>query len=146
MQHQSDKCTTAKVKVQCLRLLVTLKLDPARMHLISGFIDAYLRLSTPEKRQFEEELGSIGAEEKEAAMQIVTSWMEEGIEQGLQQGVARQAGLVMRWLRRYLGELPAFVEPTVRSLPIESLENLGESILRDWEKKTRRPSRTQNQN
>ena len=30
-----------KVKVECLRLLATLGLDPARMSLISGFVDTY---------------------------------------------------------------------------------------------------------
>ncbi|GCA95820.1 putative cytoplasmic protein [Microcystis aeruginosa 11-30S32] len=31
----------AKVKAECLRLLITLKLNPAKMQLISGFIDTY---------------------------------------------------------------------------------------------------------
>ncbi len=31
--------------IQSLRLLVTLKLNPAEMQLISGFIDTYLRLN-----------------------------------------------------------------------------------------------------
>lgn len=35
----------ACVKLECLRLLVTLRLDPARMRLISGFVDTYLRLN-----------------------------------------------------------------------------------------------------
>ena len=35
----------AKVKAQCLRLLATLKLDAARMQLISGFVDTYLKLN-----------------------------------------------------------------------------------------------------
>ncbi|MGK7955442.1 MAG: Rpn family recombination-promoting nuclease/putative transposase, partial [Crocosphaera sp.] len=42
----------AKVKAQCLRLLVTLKLDPARMQLISGFIDTYLTLNPVEENIF----------------------------------------------------------------------------------------------
>ena len=29
------------VKLECLRLLATLRLDPARMQLISGFVDTY---------------------------------------------------------------------------------------------------------
>lgn len=41
-----------KVKAQCLRLLVTLKLDPARMQLISGFIDTYLTLNPIEENIF----------------------------------------------------------------------------------------------
>jgi hypothetical protein len=34
-----------KVKVECLRLLVNLPLDPARIYLISSFVDTYLRLN-----------------------------------------------------------------------------------------------------
>ncbi|WP_204103138.1 MULTISPECIES: Rpn family recombination-promoting nuclease/putative transposase, partial [Spirulina sp. CCY15215] len=34
-----------RVKVECLRLLATLRLDPARMQLISGFVDSYLKLN-----------------------------------------------------------------------------------------------------
>ncbi|WP_149977376.1 Rpn family recombination-promoting nuclease/putative transposase, partial [Microcystis aeruginosa] len=35
----------AKVKAECLRLLITLKLNPAKMQLISVFIDTYLNLN-----------------------------------------------------------------------------------------------------
>lgn len=41
-----------RVKSQCLRLLATLRLDPARMQLISGFIDTYLRLTVQEEEIF----------------------------------------------------------------------------------------------
>jgi hypothetical protein len=34
-----------RVKLECLRLLATLRLNPARMRLISGFVDTYLRLN-----------------------------------------------------------------------------------------------------
>lgn len=34
-----------KVKAQCLRLMVTLKLNPAKMQLISGFIDCFSFIS-----------------------------------------------------------------------------------------------------
>ena len=37
-----------RVKLECLRLLATLRLNPAKMRLISGFIDTYLRLSASE--------------------------------------------------------------------------------------------------
>ena len=42
-----------QVKAECLRLMVTLKLDPARMYLISGFIDTYLDLSQQEELIFQ---------------------------------------------------------------------------------------------
>ncbi len=72
----------AKVKAECLRLLVTLKLDPARMQLISGFVDTYLRLNSSEKIVFEQEISTFNQPIQENVMQITTSWMEEGIEQG----------------------------------------------------------------
>ena len=56
-----------QVKAQCLRLLVTLRLDPARMQLISGFIDTYLNLTESEEQAFQEELGRIEPEEQERA-------------------------------------------------------------------------------
>ncbi len=45
-----------KVKVECLRLLATLQLDPARTFLISGFVDTYLRLNQSEEQVFQLEL------------------------------------------------------------------------------------------
>ncbi|MEH1962492.1 MAG: hypothetical protein V7L05_22100 [Nostoc sp.] len=42
-----------QVKAECLRLLTTLKLSPARMQLISGFVDMYLRLDETEKQVFQ---------------------------------------------------------------------------------------------
>jgi len=76
-----------KVKAECLRLLVTLKLNPAKMQLISGFIDTYLRLNKIEEEKFQTEIGTLIKEEKEEVMQIVTSWMEEGIERGIERGI-----------------------------------------------------------
>jgi Putative transposase, YhgA-like len=40
-----DEADRPQVKVECLRLLATLRLDPARTQLISGFVDTYLRLN-----------------------------------------------------------------------------------------------------
>jgi hypothetical protein len=71
-----------KVKAQCLRLLITLRLDPAKMQLISGFIDTYLNLNESEEQVFQSELGTIESDEREEVMQIVTSWMRTGIQQG----------------------------------------------------------------
>ena len=69
----------ARVKLECLRLLVTLHLDPARMHMISGFVDLYLRLTESEDELFKRELESTPQKARETIMEIVTSWMEKGI-------------------------------------------------------------------
>jgi len=42
-----------QVKAECLRLLTTLRLYPARMQMISGFVDTYLDLDILEKQVFQ---------------------------------------------------------------------------------------------
>jgi hypothetical protein len=73
-----------KVKAQCLRLLVTLKLDPARSRLIAQFVDDYLRLDAGEEQTFQVELDKLELTEKEAIMQATTSWEERDMEKATQ--------------------------------------------------------------
>ena len=54
-----------RVKLECLRLLATLRLDDARMHLISGFIDTYLKLNAEEERAFQSGVRVIPRKSKE---------------------------------------------------------------------------------
>ena len=75
-----------RVKLACLRMLARLQLDPARKRLISGFIDEYLRLTIEQPQEFEAGMQQLDPQEKEGVMEIVTSWMEEGLEKGLAQG------------------------------------------------------------
>ncbi|MEO0378556.1 MAG: Rpn family recombination-promoting nuclease/putative transposase, partial [Cyanobacteria bacterium P01_A01_bin.17] len=67
-----------KVKAECLRLLVTLNLDPARIQLISGFVDTYLRLNPDEKLEFDATLEKADPIVRGEVMEIVTSWQLEG--------------------------------------------------------------------
>ena len=141
-----------KVKAECLRLLVTLKLNPAKMQLISGFIDTYLRLNKIEEDKFQIEVGTLITEEKEEVMQIVTSWMEagiergiekgieRGIERGIEKGIEREKNLIIRQINRKFGQINLELETKIRSLNIEIIEVLGEAIfdlddvedLRNW--------------
>ena len=73
-----------KVKAECLRLLVTLKLDPAKSRLISKFVDSYLRLDVKEEQTFQAEIDRMGMTQKEEIMQTMTSWEEKGIEKGIE--------------------------------------------------------------
>lgn len=120
-----------KVKAECLRLLATLRLDPARMQLISGFIDTYLRLNEAEEAVFEAEVDRMGLseEEEERVMEIVTSWMEKGIEQGLQQALAREIRVVLQLLNRRLGSILPALESNIRHLSLVEIELLMEALL-----------------
>ena len=124
-----------KVKAECLRMLVTLQLDPARQQLISGFVDTYLRLNEAEEETFTEEIEQMKVAEKEEVMEIVTSWMERGIEQGLHQGLQRETDLVMRLINRRLGILEESLASQIRQLPIELTEDLGEALF-DFQSQT----------
>jgi hypothetical protein len=117
----------AKVKVECLRAIANLKLDPARVSILSGFVDSYLNLNRVEEVEFEEEVASIKKEtEKEKVMQIVTSWMEQGIERGEQQATLKS---VLRVLNRRVGELDGGTLDRLQQLSVSQLEALHDAAL-----------------
>ena len=79
-------------------------------------------------------------------MEIMNSWMLEGMEKGIKQGIEKgllqgrqegrqegrregEAALVLRLLTRRLGPLSPTQEKRVRRLNIERLEELGEALL-----------------
>ncbi len=105
--------------------MATLQLDPARTALISGFVDTYLRLNQQEEQAFQVEIGRMDTPNQEGVMQIVTSWMAQGIEQGIE----RERSLVLRQLTRRVGELPTTVQAQIQGLSIAQVEDLGEALL-----------------
>src|ERR1043166_116926 len=119
-----------RVKLECLRLLVTLRLDPARMRLISGFIDSYLRLSRREELLFEQHAATLlNRSEQSRVMELTTSWEERGIEKGLEKGLEkgreRECQLILRQLRRRFGPLERSAEAGIRELSFDQLDKLG---------------------
>ena len=69
-----------KVKAECLRLLITLKLDPAKTQLISKFVDTYLNFEGVEEEQFQAEIAKLEVSQKEEIMEVMTSWEKRGVE------------------------------------------------------------------
>ncbi len=122
-----------KVKAECLRLLVTLKLDRARMKLIATFVDRYLRLTKAEEALFKLSLERTDwpQEQKEGVMEILTSWelrgMEMGMALGIQQGIEEGERRTLRKILRDLltsrfGPLDGSI--AARLAALESLEEL----------------------
>jgi predicted transposase YdaD len=123
-----------RVKLECLRLLATLRLDKARLRLISGFIDSYLRLSQPEGLIFTQEAASLlSATEQSKVMELTTSWKEEGMEigrqEGRQEGLQREQQFILRLLKRRFGDLAPELESAIGQLPVDRLEELGEAYV-----------------
>ncbi|MCU0568657.1 MAG: DUF4351 domain-containing protein [Oculatellaceae cyanobacterium Prado106] len=119
-----------KVKAECLRLLVTLKLDPAKTRLISKFVDTYLRLNAQEEQAFQAEIDKIDLAQKEAIMQVTTSWEEKGIEQGIERGIEQERrSLISLLLEQKIGQLPDALTNRITSLDLEKLSDLAIALL-----------------
>ena len=70
------------VKLECLRILATLKLNPAKTRLISAFVHSYLKLSEQENEILNREIGTLPNEEKQPMIRLTNEWIEVGREEG----------------------------------------------------------------
>lgn len=96
------------------------------MQLISGFIDTYLQLNAAEETIFRTEIDRISSVEQEVVMKIVTSWMEQGLQQGRQE---EALSLIMRQLPKRIGTVEPQLQERIRQLSLTQLEDLAEALL-----------------
>ncbi|HEY6332526.1 MAG TPA: DUF4351 domain-containing protein [Blastocatellia bacterium] len=130
-----------RVRLACIRLLATLKLNRAKMQVILGFIDTYLRLSEQEEKTYQAELEQLGSAEKERVMEVTILWKEEGRLEGLQQGrqegrqegrqLGRQEGmsaLILRLIDKRIGSVGPEARRQITELTQEQLERLSDAL------------------
>ena len=121
------------VKLACLRLMAGLNLNPAQLQLLSGFVDTYLKLEPLEEQHLQEQLDRIELREKEDVMTIVTSWMQQGIEQGREQGIEqgreRTIATIARQLKRRIGLLNTEFEQRLSQLSFDELDLIAEALF-----------------
>ena len=48
-----------RVKLECLRMLTGLELNPAQTQVVFGFVNTYLQLDAAQKQEFEVEVGKL---------------------------------------------------------------------------------------
>ena len=131
-----------RVRLECIRLLATLKLNRAKMQLILGFIDTYLRLNDQETRTYQAELAELGAAEKEKVMEVTILWKEEGRQEGLQQGLEQgleqglQQGLhqgklsvIVHQIEHRFGPIEPRTAARIRDLSSDQLDSLSDALL-----------------
>jgi len=75
--------------------------------------------------EFQQEISTFIQPEQEGVMQITTSWMRYGLEQGL----ARERNLIIRLIKRKLGAIDVDIESRIMPLNIDDLERVGEALL-----------------
>jgi flagellar biosynthesis/type III secretory pathway protein FliH len=127
-----------KVKLECLCLLASLKLNPARSKLIGGFIDTYLNLTAQEMQRYEREIAKLEPEERKEAVELMSSWerrglekgREEGMEQGLQQGQHQgKEEILSLILEQRFSTLPDRITKRLDQLTSEQMNELGKALL-----------------
>jgi hypothetical protein len=110
------------------------KIEPVKTRLIGDFVDAYLRLSTKEHRQFMQQMRVLEPEVKEKVMQYTNTWFAEGIEKGIEKGKALGVrdgtiSVILQLLRHRFGKIPVSVNRDIEALPNPQLEKLTQAIL-----------------
>ena len=131
-----------RVVLECLRMIATLKLDPARQSFICSFMYAYLQLSAEELVVYNREIESISPEDREAIMKVVNPWEQQGIRIGEERGihigqdrgvrVGEERGtrsVLVRQLTRKFGQLPADIHEKIGSLSQDKLGQLADAVL-----------------
>ena len=121
-----------QVKLECLRLILTGKLNPARMKMLTGFVDTYLQLSEDEDGLVQAQLADLVP--REAFMEWVSPFERWGEMRGLKQGriegqMEEALKILLRLYKRRFGLMKDKVETRVRALPITEIEELSEAFL-----------------
>jgi hypothetical protein len=111
-----------RVKLECLRMMLTLKLDPARSTLIAAFMKSYLALSAMENLVYDEAVRQLGPAEQEKVMKYTSEWEDRG-------RVEASVSLVIRQLHRKFGSVPPDLSEQISSLSEDHLSNLAEALL-----------------
>lgn len=131
----------ARVKLEALKNIGLLGLNPAVTQVAGWFVDNTMPLDEREQREFDERLEAEAMREKEVVMEMTTSWERKGREEGRREGEqeGRREGLregrealaeaVLVFLRRQVGDLNAAREERVHALSIPALKQLSQALL-----------------
>jgi hypothetical protein len=114
------------VKLQCLRLLVTQHLDPARSHLIISFVEAYLTLNEDEQRGVRTGIQQLPRLEKERILKYTNQWIEEGRQEGRQEASLL---LIKKWIVQRFGAITRPRSTRLTALSLPRLQALADVLL-----------------
>ncbi|MFD1385872.1 Rpn family recombination-promoting nuclease/putative transposase [Oceanobacillus oncorhynchi subsp. oncorhynchi] len=76
-----------QVKLEFLRMITRMKINPAQMEFLYGYFETYLKLNKEEEAQMMEQMENLPEEEKEVVLQLPNSYFERGLEKGKQEGI-----------------------------------------------------------
>jgi hypothetical protein len=102
-----------RLMLECLRMIVTLKLDLARSALIRDFMSSYLHLTAKQEQVYNEQVNALEPAVKRPIMELIDMFSARK----LRDGISRQ-------LERRFGALPKNTRDRIEKLPAEFLEDL----------------------
>ncbi|MFD1349903.1 Rpn family recombination-promoting nuclease/putative transposase [Oceanobacillus caeni] len=79
-----------QVKLEFLRMVSRMELNPAKMELIYGFFETYLKLNDKEEEQMNKEVSKLPKEEADRILELPNSYIEKGIEIGIKEGIEKE--------------------------------------------------------
>lgn len=107
-----------RVKAECIRRLVLMKLDEAEEHLLLEFVGTYLRLDEREELEYNSFVGRLPEMEKQAIMDRMIDWERQG-----------QRQLLVRLIGKRFGPMPAEDLARLKKLDSDALGELGIAVL-----------------
>ncbi|KGB29108.1 Rpn family recombination-promoting nuclease/putative transposase [Heyndrickxia coagulans] len=75
-----------QVKLEFLRMLARMELDPAKMRLLYGFFDYYLKLNEKEEAEVMENIKMLDPDEAEQVLKLPNSYFDRGYKKGKEEG------------------------------------------------------------
>lgn len=120
--HEEEK---VQVKMEFLRMMLKMELNPARARFINDFFEQYLKLNEKEEEEFMREISQL--ENEEGFPKLPNSWEERGIRKGIEQGIEQgKREVVLEMLKA--GSSIDFIAK-VTHLDKEAIENLKDELL-----------------
>ncbi|MFK7693348.1 Rpn family recombination-promoting nuclease/putative transposase [Paenibacillus sp. HJGM_3] len=121
-----------QVKLEFLRMLVRMELDPARMHLIAGFFHKYFTLNEREEMKLREEIRMLDRQEESLLAKLRTHWEVDAESRGKIEGKTEEARkFIGKFLQAQFGERGAALQAKIEGLQeLECLERLADQLFK----------------
>ena len=107
-----------RLMLECLRMIVTLKLDLARSALIRNFMMSYLRLTREEEVVYNRQLSALESTEKRPIVELMDVFTARRFRNG-----------IVLALEHRFGTVPPQTREGIENLPAESLEGIFVALL-----------------
>ncbi|HHY72846.1 MAG TPA: Rpn family recombination-promoting nuclease/putative transposase [Bacillus bacterium] len=115
-----------QVKLEFLRMISRMELNPAKMELLFGFFETYLQLNEEEEKLMQEEITRLPEEDAKAILRLPNSYFEKGLEQGIEKGMEKGIEKIVREM--YKKGLPEELISELSKLPIEQIREIKQNI------------------